>query len=163
MLSFPTSPTTGQVYSAPSGSTYTWDGTRWVGVANSTVGPTGPQGPTGPTGPQGPAGSNGTNGTNGTGSAVVIESGVVSYGGYGQAPNPIDIAVQTLVGRYSTISNDWSWWSGSSSYGPYLVAFSQFWQSRPDKGAGWSFIRIYWDARGGSVTPGQITWYIYGG
>ena len=65
-LDFPDSPTTGQTYTAPEGSVWEYDGTKWdiVGTENS-IGPTGPTGAVGPTGPQGDQGDTGPTGPQG--------------------------------------------------------------------------------------------------
>lgn len=60
VISFPSSPTVGQIYLAANGVYYTWDGTKWVGTGIGGVGPTGATGATGffgATGATGPVGT----------------------------------------------------------------------------------------------------------
>lgn len=49
-LNFPANPTTGQIYVAPSGVNYQWNGSTWITYATAqlSLGPTGPTGATGP-------------------------------------------------------------------------------------------------------------------
>lgn len=49
-LNFPANPTTGQIYVAPSGVNYQWNGNTWITYATAqlSLGPTGPTGATGP-------------------------------------------------------------------------------------------------------------------
>jgi len=62
MLSFPSSPTIGQIYTYGVRS-WVWSGAVWSAAPSAgppgVEGPPGPQGPEGPVGPQGPAGSAG--------------------------------------------------------------------------------------------------------
>ena len=44
VLDFPNTPTTGQLFSAPNGAVYRWDGAAWVVEALPNVGPSGPAG-----------------------------------------------------------------------------------------------------------------------
>lgn len=71
VLSFPTGPTLGEVYSAPNGAVYFWDGTTWTTQKTSIPLGTGGNGPTGPTGPTG-AGTGG--GSNVTASDIAPEN-----------------------------------------------------------------------------------------
>jgi hypothetical protein len=68
MITFPSSPTDGQVYSpgAPAPN-YTWHAALgvWQAVTATISGPTGPAGITGPSGPLGPTGSAGAAGVTG--------------------------------------------------------------------------------------------------
>ena len=64
-LAFPTNPTPGQQFTAPNGSVWTWDGTKWVGGGTGQTGPAGPQGPPGPAGPPGNQGNTGPQGSTG--------------------------------------------------------------------------------------------------
>lgn len=48
VISFPSSPTVGEIFLAANGVYYTWDGTKWVGTGIGGVGPTGATGATGP-------------------------------------------------------------------------------------------------------------------
>jgi hypothetical protein len=80
ILSFPTGPSIGQIYTAPNSAVYYWDGITWttqktaIPLGTGATGPTGPggggagtTGPTGPsvTGPTGPAGYVGSDGATG--------------------------------------------------------------------------------------------------
>ena len=54
-ISFPPSPTVGQIYTLPSGQAWKWNGSAWDSLGSPGVtGPAGPAGPTGPVGPNGP-------------------------------------------------------------------------------------------------------------
>jgi hypothetical protein len=65
-ISFPTSPSIGQIYTLPTGESWEWNGSAWQTLGQpSATGPAGPQGVTGSTGATGPAGSNGPTGATG--------------------------------------------------------------------------------------------------
>jgi hypothetical protein len=54
-ISFPTSPSIGQIYTLPTGESWEWNGSAWQSLGYPGVtGPAGPTGPTGDTGPTGP-------------------------------------------------------------------------------------------------------------
>ena len=53
-ISFPLSPSLGQIYTLPTGESWEWNGSAW-----QTLGSPGVTGPVGPQGPTGPAGANG--------------------------------------------------------------------------------------------------------
>ena len=65
-ISFPLSPSLGQIYTLPTGESWEWNGSAWQTLGSPGVtGPAGPQGPTGPTGATGPTGSAGPTGPTG--------------------------------------------------------------------------------------------------
>jgi hypothetical protein len=65
-ISFPTSPTLGQIYTLPTGQSWRWNGDAWESVGSPyVVGPQGPAGPSGPTGGTGPTGVTGNTGPTG--------------------------------------------------------------------------------------------------
>jgi hypothetical protein len=66
ILTFPTGPTLGQVYVAPNGAVYYWDGITWTTQKTSIpLGGGGGTGPTGATGPTGYVGHDGATGATG--------------------------------------------------------------------------------------------------
>jgi len=66
-ISFPTSPTLGQIYTLPTGQSWRWNGDAWESVGSPyVVGPQGPAGPTGPIGSTGPSGTTGPTGATGS-------------------------------------------------------------------------------------------------
>jgi hypothetical protein len=54
-MNFPDTPAVDEIYTAPNGVQYQWDGSAW-NVVSAAAGVPGPQGEPGPEGPQGPAG-----------------------------------------------------------------------------------------------------------
>ena len=53
-ITFPISPSIGQIYTLPTGESWEWNGSAWQTLGSpGATGPIGPQGPTGATGPAG--------------------------------------------------------------------------------------------------------------
>ena len=75
-ISFPTSPSIGQIYVLPTGEAWEWNGDAWQSLGTPSV--------TGPAGPAGPAGSTGATGTGITGATGPTgATGDQGPGGYG--------------------------------------------------------------------------------
>jgi hypothetical protein len=111
ILSFPTGPTYGEIYLAPNGAVYFWDGETWttqktsIPLGGGGTGGTGPTGPTGAsvTGPTGP----------GTGNSSVTASDTAPTG-----PAVGDVWYDTASGR-TYIYYDGTWVdSAPSQIGP---------------------------------------------
>jgi hypothetical protein len=68
IIDFPNNPPpqTGDTYTASNGTTYFYDGNKWIGTSISGGGGIGQPGDTGPTGPSGASGPSGANGNNGS-------------------------------------------------------------------------------------------------
>jgi hypothetical protein len=104
-ISFPTSPSIGQIYVLPTGESWKWNGSAWqtLGSPGPTgSGPAGVTGPTGPQGIQGPTGSQGLHGSTGpTGSLSIsgtADNGILTLNG--SSPN---VSVESTL-RYDGIS-----------------------------------------------------------
>ena len=70
-ISFPTSPSIGQIYTLPTGEAWRWNGSAWESLGSpGFTGPAGPAGPTGATGPTGPSGAAGATGPTGPSGAA---------------------------------------------------------------------------------------------
>jgi hypothetical protein len=82
-MQFPTEPTIDQVYLAPNGKSYKWDGEKWTAFVaeappiTGPAGPTGPQGPAGANGAPGPTGPQGSAGADGTNTAAIFGTGQI--------------------------------------------------------------------------------------
>jgi hypothetical protein len=85
-ISFPTSPSIGQIYLLPTGEAWEWNGDAWQSLGSPGVtGPAGPGGPTGSTGATGSTGSTGSTGPTGPtgGTGPTGTTGSQGPGGYG--------------------------------------------------------------------------------
>jgi len=79
---WPTSPTLGQVYTSPSGTSWEWNGYAWDVLTSLPTGPTGPTGATGATGPSGLTGPQGVTGPTGPLDATVTSTLTLTSGGW---------------------------------------------------------------------------------
>ena len=146
-LAFPTNPTTGQQFTAPNGSVWTWDGTKWVGGGTGQTGPAGPQGPAGPPGPAGPQGNTGPQGATGQAGAT------------GAAGPPTPVAVQdTAPGApingdlwYDTVGGNLYIWAVIGGQGQWVIANAASPTLPEAPTDGQSYLR---DGQTGSWVPG---------
>ena len=133
-LNFPDSPVVGDLYTAPTGVQYQWDGSAWL-VVSAAVGMPGPQGEVGPEGPPGPAGADGAagpagaDGKNGLPGKEGAEGPVGPTGPQGPAgmginlkghvPTEADLPTGALQGDTYVVDatgNAWSWSDADATY-----------------------------------------------
>lgn len=124
-LNFPNNPTNGQTFTAPDGSIWRWDGTKWTGGGAGQQGPAGPQGPVGPAGPPGPQGNTGPQGATGaTGpqGAAGPPTPVTVSATPPSMPNPADLWWNTNDGNLYIYFNDGtsSQWVVANAASPVL-------------------------------------------
>ena len=130
-LNFPDSPVVGDLYTAPTGVQYQWDGSAWL-VVSAAVGMPGPQGEVGPEGPPGAAGPAGADGKNGLPGKEGAEGPVGPVGPTGpqgpagmginlkgHVPTEADLPTGALQGDTYVVDatgNAWSWSAADAAY-----------------------------------------------
>lgn len=98
---WPSSPTIGQVYTSPSGTSWEWNGYAWDIINTGIPGATGPTGPTGTTGAQGPTGAQGIQGPTGSQGPI----GATGPQGVTGPTGPLDATVTSTL---TLTSGGWS-------------------------------------------------------